>query len=304
MAPQLSWMDLQDQALLKLSGLAPFESGAIEAALPDGGTRLRLAVDGVCFVDGELFEAVDPDRSCDLNGMLTRSGEWTGLTWSLRKRVPAKWPHPQLLRSGTAHNPALLPAAPPALGPHSGDSSEDEGTGARGVGDDALGAARARRQRQAETAAAPAPAPPLSDDDAPASDDGGAELTSLLSHRDMDTRLEAMGSIAAMLEIMPHIAHAQGAAAALPGGVVGDGTVDALLSLIRGDRSAPSLSLCSPRCFARPCLSTLSDTPLLWPGTPAVVASLSPFDTSRLRFATALLIVRSCVGAGVARSWR
>ena len=114
MAPQLSWMDLQDQALLKLSGLAPFESGAIEAALPDGGTRLRLAVDGVCFVDGQLFEAVDPDRSCDLNGMLTRSGEWTGLTWSLRKRVPAKWPHPQLLRSGTAHNPALLPAVPPA----------------------------------------------------------------------------------------------------------------------------------------------------------------------------------------------
>ena len=250
MAPQLSWMDLQDQALLKLSGLPPFESGAIEAALPDGGTRLRLAVDGVCFVDGRLFEAVDPDRSCDLNGMLTRSGEWTGLTWSLRKRVPAKWPHPQLLRSGTAHNPALLPAAPPALGPHSGDSSEDEGTGARGaggVGDDALGAARALRQRQAEAAAAaPAPAPTLSDDEAPASDDGGAELTSLLSHRDMDTRLEAMGSIAAMLEIMPHIAHAQGAAAALPGGMVGDGTVDALLSLIRGDRS-------EPRRFARPC---------------------------------------------------
>jgi hypothetical protein len=53
------------------------------------------------------------ERSTNLNGKLTRTGEWTGLTWSLRKRSPGRWPHPELLRAGAAaHDEALVGGRP------------------------------------------------------------------------------------------------------------------------------------------------------------------------------------------------
>ena len=90
MAVSLTWIDLPDQALLKLSGLPAFHADTIQAALPQDGARIRLAVGDTCYLDGALFEPADPDRSQDLSGMLTRTGEWIGLTWSVRKRAARK----------------------------------------------------------------------------------------------------------------------------------------------------------------------------------------------------------------------
>ena len=54
--------------------------------------RARAWCAGQVYLDGELFQPADPDGSMDLNGILTgrATGEWVGLTWSVRKRTPCK----------------------------------------------------------------------------------------------------------------------------------------------------------------------------------------------------------------------
>ena len=43
-AAQLVWTDLNDQSLLKLSGLPAFSAATIRASLPEDGARIRLVV--------------------------------------------------------------------------------------------------------------------------------------------------------------------------------------------------------------------------------------------------------------------
>lgn len=99
---RLSWADTPDMVLLRLENLLPFRASDIKAALPQDGARVLLAVAGEKYIEGVLIDAVDPDRSQDLNGVLTTNGDWTGLTWSLRKRQAGKWPGAQFLASGFA----------------------------------------------------------------------------------------------------------------------------------------------------------------------------------------------------------
>lgn len=254
-APTLTYTDMNDQALLRLSGLPKFNGGAdIAAALPQDGAQIRLVVSaqpmpqldfkgcfaegfacgwqvaGVCYLEGTLFEPVDPERSVDLNGMLTQTGEWTGLTWSLRKRVLKKWPRSQLLSSGTAINAALLPspaaaaATEPATTPPRSTlgniaAVESPQRGALSSLDSQMGSLAALL---ADCKTPPLAAPgslaiqrPSSPDPTPnhrgqfqnnlddtETADGGSELVQGLRSTSIDSRLETMGSIAAMLEIM------------------------------------------------------------------------------------------------------
>eukprot|EP01044_Picomonas_judraskeda_P015370 COSAG03_NODE_2562_length_2645_cov_181.537706_2_plen_72_part_00 len=63
-AAQLVWTELNDQALLKLSGLpAPFSSDTIEASLPEDGARIRLVVGGTV---GLLRAAAPQQFTCPL----------------------------------------------------------------------------------------------------------------------------------------------------------------------------------------------------------------------------------------------
>ena len=281
MAVSLTWIDLPDQALLKLSGLPAFHADTIQAALPQDGARIRLAVGDTCYLDGALFEPADPDRSQDLSGMLTRTGEWIGLTWSVRKRAARKWPHPQLLLSGgAALNSALLPppAAPAAAAAASAAAAAAAAASAvvespqRGVLSslDSQMGSLAALLADCKTPAALLSQEDSDEDDSSAAhsgsvaaeshgdDDGGSsggsitggsELVEGLHDSDRDHRLETMGSIAAMLEIMPHIdIHATAAASSsfsFASSMVHDGTVEALVGLVRGDAGGAVLEVTS-----------------------------------------------------------
>ena len=72
-----------------------------------------------------------------------------------------------------------------------------------------------------------------------------SELVQGLRERDMERRLEAMGSIAGILEILPHIdMHADGSNPIVTN-MAHDGTVEALVGLIRGDSGGSVLEVTS-----------------------------------------------------------
>ena len=272
-APKLVWTELHDQALLKLTGLPVFSADSIQASLPQDGARIRLVVGDTCYLDGELFEPADPEGSIDLNGVLTRTGEWVGLTWSVRKRTPCKWPYPRLLRSGTALNSALLPTTStqtPALVLSREDVQEDTGVS---IGetmvktpqremltslDSQMGSLATLLADDSRPHLSAACRMPRGSDDSansegavndkPSAHGASSECSDLLQglrEQDMERRLEAMGSIAGILEILPHIDMQCGGATSLTIGMVHDGTVEALVGIIRGDSGGAVLEVTS-----------------------------------------------------------
>eukprot|EP01043_Picozoa_sp_COSAG02_P035927 COSAG02_NODE_2603_length_8445_cov_5.416247_7_plen_288_part_00 len=267
-SPKLVWTELHDQALLKLTGLPVFSPAMVQASLPEDGARIRLAVGEICYIDGELFQAADPDGSMDLNGVLTRTGEWVGLTWSVRKRTPRKWPHPQLLRAGTACNSALLPAMPVQATTPASDAQQHGAVLTapfpRLVDVPQRNELACMHSQMGLLSSLPAdcnprlPEPSVSqkgsdddrrsdgcvDVDATRSSDC-SEVVQGLRESDMERRLEAMGSIAGILEILPHIDMQAGCGTSLATSMVHDGTVDALVGIVRGDSGGAVLEVTS-----------------------------------------------------------
>eukprot|EP01051_Picozoa_sp_SAG22_P016706 SAG22_NODE_2412_length_2602_cov_1.623252_2_plen_85_part_00 len=76
--PALEWTDYEDIATLRLSGLPHFSGGGehLVARLPGEGSAIRLEIRGVTYIDGELFAAVDPDRSAGAVLARGRTNTW------------------------------------------------------------------------------------------------------------------------------------------------------------------------------------------------------------------------------------
>lgn len=61
--PSFAWTDMDDIATIRLTGLDPFTADDVAFALPEDGKRINLVVAGVTYLEGELFEPVDFERS-------------------------------------------------------------------------------------------------------------------------------------------------------------------------------------------------------------------------------------------------
>ena len=69
---------------MQISGLSAFNADDLVAGLPNDGASIRLAIKGVVYLEGELVQPVDVDRSDgapQTGQVLSRPGWWSRWWW-------------------------------------------------------------------------------------------------------------------------------------------------------------------------------------------------------------------------------